>query len=232
MMTTRHGNSLAQGTPSVCTPSVLAVSWPDIENQVIGYFDGQVPVTDFWGVPIGKEHVAEYCSFHRTRFQYLTEVVRLLLPGGGRVLEVGAAYGVILLALKKIGYEVAAADMAEGINSYGIPLIRSGVSVLAWDIHKQTCPYSEGSFDVVIATEVLEHLQISLKTAVRRLLAPLSSHGWLVVTTPNLYTLSNLIALIKARNICETFPDEVALKDDVVVDGRCHPREPTMNERL
>lgn len=206
--------------------------WTEIENQVIASFDGAIPIIDYWGLPIGREHVEKYFSCHRMRFRRLTDLVRRLIPVGGRVLEVGTAYGAVLLALKKLGYEVEGTDMAEGIEAYGIPLVRSGVSVKVWDIHRGPYPCSEGGYDAVIASEVLEHLQVSLKTAVGRLVGALRPRGWLVITTPNIYRLHNLIDMIKDRNMCEAFPDEAVFKENFVLDGRCHPREPTMKELI
>ena len=206
------------------------VSWPEIENEIINAFDGQVPVIDHWGVSIGREHVAKYCATHRTRFQYLTEEVHRLIPNGGQVLEVGTAYGVVLFALRRMGYDVAGTDMAGRIDSYGIPLVRAGIPVKPWDLHKEAHPSREASHDLVIASEVLEHLQVSLKTAVGRLVTALRPGGWLVVTTPNVYNLANLMLMFHGRSLSEAFPDEAAIKGDVVVDGRCHPREPTLME--
>src|ERR1700738_2592866 len=217
-----------QKKTSVSNPRNL--SWPEIESEIINVFDRQDPVIDYWGVPVTKEHVAKYCATHRPRFQYLTGEVRRLSPDGGRVLEVGTAYGVVLFALRRMGYDVAGTDMAEGIDSYGIPLVRAGIPVKAWDLPKEAYPNGGASYDLVIASEVLEHLQVSLKTAVARLVTALRPGGWLVVTTPNVYKLGHLMMMMRGRNLAEAFPDEAAMKGDVVVDGRCHPREPTMME--
>ncbi len=205
-------------------------SWEELERTVVDSFDGQVPPTDYWGVAISRQHVAEYCSVHRHRFQYLTAVTQRLAPSPARVLEVGTAYGVTLLALRSLGYQVAGADMAEGIESYGTPLIRESVPLQPWDLHTQDWPAESDRYDVVIASEVLEHLQISLNRAVARLAAALNPNGWLIITTPNLYRLESIVRIVRDRNINEAFPDGAATRAGIVVDERCHPREPTLTE--
>lgn len=206
------------------------ILWNEIEKKIYSAFENRDPARDFWGVTIKPEHVALYVSSQKLRFKYVTQVVNLLMPKRGRVLEVGAAYGAILLALKQMGFFVEGTDMAEGIEAYTLPLSREGVAVHAWDIHREECPVAEGTFDAVIASEVLEHLQVSLKSAVKKLTRPLRPGGLLIVTTPNIYRLNNVASILSDRNLCERFPDQVALRENVIVDNRCHPREPTKRE--
>ncbi|MCC7498767.1 MAG: class I SAM-dependent methyltransferase [Bryobacterales bacterium] len=211
-------------------PDLANSIWAEIENSVINAFDRNPPAVDCWGVSIDRHHVAEYCALHRTRFQHVARVATALLPPPGRVLEAGAAYGILLLALRASGYRVAGADMAASIASYGRPLIAAGVPPRVWDLHQDDWSAGDELYDIVLASEVLEHLQISLHRAVRRLATALAPNGWLVVTTPNLYRLESVVRIARDRNIAEPFADCAALREGVVVDARHHPREPTLTE--
>jgi SAM-dependent methyltransferase len=144
-------------------------------------------------------------------------------------LEVGAAYGHTLLALRQLGYQVLALDLPESVDVYGKALIDSNVAIIPWDIHRGECPVTNIA-QIVIASEVLEHLQVSIATAVRALLTPLSPGGILIVTTPNICRLPNVAKMLLGRNIQEPFPDQPSFRNGVVVDNRCHPREPGMQE--
>jgi 2-polyprenyl-3-methyl-5-hydroxy-6-metoxy-1,4-benzoquinol methylase len=83
---------------------------------------------------------------------------------------------------------------------------------------------------VVLASEILEHLQMSLGSAMGRLARRLASDGCLIVTTPNLYRMNNLLKIVRGRNISEPFAERAVLRNGVVVDNRTHPREPVRAE--
>jgi 2-polyprenyl-3-methyl-5-hydroxy-6-metoxy-1,4-benzoquinol methylase len=63
-------------------------------------------------------------------------------------------------------------------------------------------PFPSGSFDLVIFTEVLEHIAITdprvVLGEIRRVLRP---GGRVVLSTPNVANLSNVVALIQGGNV-------------------------------
>jgi SAM-dependent methyltransferase len=56
----------------------------------------------------------------------------------------------------------------------------------------ESLPFCPGSFDFAICSEVLEHLHRP-ERALREVCAALKSGGWLIVTVPNGYGLSDLL---------------------------------------
>lgn len=104
-----------------------------------------------------------------------------MMPGFGRVLNVGAGRGGISRLLHQAGYTVSSVDLhpehfvAEGLNC--------GFADL-----NQSLPFADGSFDIVLAVEVVEHLENPwhfMREAVR----VLAGGGILIMTTPNLASL-------------------------------------------
>lgn len=179
------------------------------------------------------QHVRDYMREGAPRFALLSEATQKATPPGSRVLEVGAAYGATLLALRAAGYEVAATDVDAGIQAFCRPLLSAGVEVRRWDLHCEDGPYEPESFDVVICAEVLEHLQMSCGAAARKLHTLLKSGGTLLVTTPNLYRAANLVRILRGHNIIEQYPDTPHLVGGIVADDqREHPRELTRRELL
>ncbi len=200
----------------------------EIKQRLIEYFDAR-NVVDFWGTAITSSHVRDYFRTSATRFQRLIERTRQLAKPGARIAEVGPAYGPVLLSLKHSGYDVTAYEMPEAIPSYAAVLREEAVPIIPWDLHMSDV---QGSFDVVIVSEVLEHLQIGLTAAIGKLARLLAPGGTLLITVPNAYNLPNILRIIRGINIQEPFGDSAAVKNGVVIDSRIHPREPVMGEML
>ncbi len=174
----------------------------------------------------------EYFGMCRRRFDLVIDEITARAPTSASVLEVGPAFGHVLLALKRIGYSVQATECPDTIaGGQCRALVEAGVHVAAWDLHlDQRNPLEPNGFDVVICSEVLEHLLMGLEGAVGKISAMLRPGGVLVVTTPNIYRFTNLRRVVAGENICDPFPNEAAVRSGVVMDGRHHPREPAMRE--
>jgi 2-polyprenyl-3-methyl-5-hydroxy-6-metoxy-1,4-benzoquinol methylase len=129
-------------------------------------------------------------------------------------------------------YTVAATELQESVEFLSTKLKSKGIDIKAWGINTEPPPFSSNTFDVIIAAEVLEHLQVSLYHYISKLYKVLKKDGFLIITTPNIYRLFNLFQILKNDNICEDFPDTPLIKNDLVIDSRWHPREPTMKELI
>jgi hypothetical protein len=73
---------------------------------------------------------------------------------------------------------------------------------------------------------------MSLTAAVQKVSHCLKADGVMIITTPNIYRITNLRRILKGENINDPFPDEAAVANGIVVDRRHHPREPTTSEVL
>lgn len=184
---------------------------------------------DYWGTPITRAHVEEYFRVSDARFALLVSRVLANARAGASVAEVGPAYGLVPMQLKELGFRVTTYEMPEGISSYCALLQEQGIPVHPWNIHLDTI---EAAHDVVIASEVLEHLQISLYAGIAKLARLLAPGGVLVLTVPNAYNLTNAVRFLRGTNIQEPFPDEPSVVKGVVVDSRTHPREPVRAELI
>jgi 2-polyprenyl-3-methyl-5-hydroxy-6-metoxy-1,4-benzoquinol methylase len=121
------------------------------------------------------------------------DLVRRLLrkDGARRVLDAGAGAGDLVAALVEDGYEAVGLDVSDravalaGKRHPGGTFIRHSVEELPW-------PVEAGSFDAVVALEVIEHLLLP-----RRLLegahAALRPGGRFVVSTPYHGLAKNLV---------------------------------------
>lgn len=202
----------------------------EAERRILDYYAGHPVQRDAWGVAIDRRHVQHYLDTGRRRFRILIEYIQTSTPSGARILEVGAGYSVVLMYLQELGYRVHAAELPQCLEAFSSALIEQKIPVTPWDLHLAEEPLAGQAFDIVLASEVLEHVQMSLRGAIGRLAPLLAPNGRLVITTPNLYRMNNLLKMVQGRNINESFGDTAVLRHGVVIDNRTHPREPVRTE--
>lgn len=118
--------------------------------------------------------------------------VRLLGDRRGTLLEVGAGPGWALEVFRDAGFEARGVDVSpEAVES-----ARSrGLDVAVLDA---TSEEIEGTYDVVAALEVLEHVVDPL-ALLRRLAARVATGGRLVISLPNELTLQRRLGVLLGR---------------------------------
>jgi len=103
------------------------------------------------------------------------------------VLDIGCYDGLLLRALRDDGIEKHGLDIsAECVE---IARERHGVKAKVADV-SGPLPYADGSFDLVIASEIIEHL-VDTDAFLREISRVLSDRGWAFVSTPNVNSLRN-----------------------------------------
>lgn len=110
-----------------------------------------------------------------------------------RVLEVGSFTGVVSLALQRLGHVVTASDVPFVVQDSGFirMFADSGVKVVGANLNDLPFPAEDGSYDLIIFNEVLEHLNFNplpLLKEFHRILAP---DGRVYCATPNLLSAKN-----------------------------------------
>jgi hypothetical protein len=126
--------------------------------------------------------------------------VRELAPG--RILVVGPSYETRLLREE---LPAATVDTLGWFDSR-FPL-REGEKHVELDLNDADRPPLE-PHDLVICSEVIEHLQVALVPVLRYLRAALGEGGRLIVQTPNAASLPNRLRLLAGRNPYEPIRDE------------------------
>ena len=116
----------------------------------------------------------------RGRHAALIRESRRRLGSSGRVLNVGIGSGIIERRLLRDGWQVSALDpsreVVERLSLSGVDA-RIGVG--------QEMPFADGSFDLVIVSEVLEHIEATLRPAVYGEIARvLRRPGWIIGSVP------------------------------------------------
>lgn len=110
-----------------------------------------------------------------------------------------------------------------------IPYIRDiGKEYNFTDITKEIPSETMEKFDLVIFTEVLEHIFASDKMVMANIFSMLVPGGTLCSSVPNIATFSNRIRLLMGRNVCWPKEDQI----EGVFGGHGHIREYTIKEAI
>lgn len=133
--------------------------------------------------PDRTERWVEYLRFHYQRFIDTVSVLPKEMKGGS-VLEVGSTPGHFTILLKRLGYDVHGVDIdpsrLQGLwDKYSIPVRKA-------DIETDELPFPSNSFDVILFTEILEHLRINVLFTLREVFRVLKPKGKLILSTPNI----------------------------------------------
>lgn len=114
------------------------------------------------------------------------------VPTEGKVLEIGVWHGKNTQIYKKYsnadfyGIDLALENMAQAM-----PLLKEAK---ACDVGQNPIPWEDGSFDCVICTEVIEHV-FDTDYLLEQVFRVLKNTGRLIISTPNLASLSNRLML-------------------------------------
>ena len=150
---------------------------------------------DFYARTVSPAQIAEY--------QRILADLAELLPGRGRMLDLGCAAGYFMQQSTRAGFEAHGIDLAPWVeqiaNERGVRNIRSG----------RLCDagFADASFDIVHSSQVFEHLPhpVSELREIHRILRP---GGLLYVNVPNYQCLS--IVLGRDDFELNTPPEHVA----------------------
>jgi 2-polyprenyl-6-hydroxyphenyl methylase/3-demethylubiquinone-9 3-methyltransferase len=151
----------------------------------------------------------------QTRYRYLRELIEADFPPPADVVELGAAPGDQIADLARSGYRATAVDIGVASDQWGdgedgrmVHLFdEAGVDHVAWNLEEAPYPLADDSFDVVVMTEVYEHLRdypIRSLQETRRVLRP---GGRLYFTTPNAASLMNRLRAAQGRSTATPIED-------------------------
>jgi len=140
-----------------------------------------------------------YLRLHFSRFATTKALLESTWPRkGGRVLDIGAHWLHQSYLYACDGYEVSAADMPPILD---LPAVRNlakahGIRLLPYDDLASGHAFAaipDDSFDLILFTEILEHLAFNPVALWRELHRVLAPGGRIVVTTPNYLAFRTLL---------------------------------------
>jgi SAM-dependent methyltransferase len=132
---------------------------------------------------------------------------------GQRCLELGARPFTFTLLMRRYRpYELSLVDYFPSEATVYRETLRLGATgeVQALesrlcDVEREPLPFADGSFEGLLCCEVLEHLTADPTAMLRQIHRVLRPQGWLVLTTPNVANVVNLLHLVHGRNVYHAY---------------------------
>lgn len=183
----------------------------DVMADEIGRIISQIPSDQNYEGQISSDSKL-YSVFLKSDAKRVAHIFDLLPPTDStKILEIGIGYGYVAVPLRTMfpTCSVSALDAPtrDYVNSpvYKVMLERHEIDLRLADITTERFPFDDGSFDVVIFSETMEHLSpTSLVPVFTEILRCLRVGGRVIVTTPNALRLRNRIRFLLGRSVFES----------------------------
>ncbi|MFA5754328.1 MAG: class I SAM-dependent methyltransferase [Patescibacteria group bacterium] len=143
----------------------------------------------------------DYFDFHAARFSFLFDLGRRYFTPGAKFLDVGSLFGYVCLGYQALGYQVFGTDLEKYVAPFAPQFKKWQIDNRASDLGSEPIPYPDQAFDLAMASEVLEHFRFHPLIFFREAGRVLKPGGRLIITTPNLIRLNNVIKMIIGRSI-------------------------------
>lgn len=176
-------------------------------------------------IELDKDKELAYMEVHKYRFEKVLDAIPIS-PNPIRILDIGTTPFTLFIKEANPHYEVTTIDLTNLLEARcKAKHIESRVCNLA----TQPIPFNDSHFDVVIFTEVFEHLPAPPTDIFREISRVLRTGGKLIFSTVNFATLVNRVKLLVGINPMS--PADNQFKRGWV-HGYGHVREYTMKEIL
>lgn len=119
----------------------------------------------------------------------------------------GAAYMEIYLKYE-LDHSVIGADLKSTVLEWAKRNTERGFQLIPCNLNIDELPFEKNSFDIVIFTEVLEHLKCNPDIVLQKFHAVLRNNGSLLLPTPNIASGGNIKALVRGRNFLPPVDEE------------------------
>jgi SAM-dependent methyltransferase len=160
---------------------------------------------------------ADMLNYCRSDFRRFVYTWSLIADRTGRALELGANPYFTTMLLKDFTkleltlsnfFAEGLSNGAQAVNYRDAATGTAASTTFAFDhfnIEKERYPYDDGSFDVVLFCEIIEHLLMDPVQALSEISRILKPGGELVLTTPNVSRLENVAKMIAGENIYDPY---------------------------
>ena len=182
-------------------------------------------------IDIAEPAAAVYFEQHRQRVVRTLSILPLGSPGS-RALELGSYLHMSAVLERVLGYGTVRTTYyapSVGRNAASLPIRgqQPFTTVLdLFDAESHVYPYSDSSFDLVLCCELIEHLLHDPMHLLLECWRVLADGGRLVITTPNIASLTSVWSVLDGRHNPQVFSRYPA-KDNADIP---HVREYTPHE--
>lgn len=173
-----------------------------------------------------KDSELAYMEAAKYRFEKVLDAIPAS-PDPIRILDIGTTPFTLFIKEANPNYEVCTVDITGHLMTR---CKAKYVELKVCNLATQPIPFDDNHFDIVIFTEVLEHLPAPAADIFCEISRVLRTGGKLIFSTPNFATLVNRVKLLVG--ISPMAPPGRGFKRGQVLHGFGHVREYTMKEIL
>jgi len=138
-------------------------------------------------IPFVPENMRDWwLSYLKSHLDHYISVLSHLPPpeSCGQLLEVGCVPGHLTLLLADLGYKISCVDIEP--KRFAKLWSAHSIKMHKVDIETERLPFENGTFSVVLFTEVLEHLRVQPIFALREVARVTESGGKIILSVPNI----------------------------------------------
>jgi SAM-dependent methyltransferase len=144
-----------------------------------------------------------------------------------RVLDIGATPFTIIVKREFPHYKVSTVDLTELLKER---MAAEGIELRTCNLDAGKLPFDSGAFDVVIFTQVLEHVFFPPSDLLREVRRVLDRSGKLLLSVPNIAGLSNRMRLLFGRTVLQDADGQFQVNANAEMHGHGHLHEYTGRE--
>lgn len=143
-------------------------------------------------------------AVHGRRYCADLDIVTGLAPAGP-LLDIGAAPCHMTALLQLAGYPVVGVDLAP--HRVAALIGAMGLDVRRCDVEREAMPFADGHFSGVLLCETFEHLRVDPALVLSEACRVLAPGGFLLLTTPNVYSLPSLARFLLGRSVADPWSE-------------------------
>jgi SAM-dependent methyltransferase len=144
-----------------------------------------------------------------------------------RVLDIGATPFTIIVKREFPHYRIFTVDLTELLKER---CDDEGIELRTCNLDAGKLPFDSGAFDVVIFTQVLEHVFFPPTELLREVRRVLGVSGKLLLSVPNIAGLSNRLRLLFGRTVLQDADGQFQVNSNAQMHGHGHLHEYTRHE--
>ena len=190
-------------------------------REYINLLENEKESTNY--IELDKEKELHYLRDARFRFEEINNSI----PHSTdvlKILDIGTTPFTLFIKASNPHYEVSSMDRTDLLENRCKAI---GIEFKTCDLDEQSIPFNDDYFDIIIFTEVLEHIFSPPTRILKEIKRVLNIRGKLIISVPNIATLLNRIRFLFGKT--PLMPADAQFKKDWV-HGHGHIHEYVMDE--
>ncbi len=151
-----------------------------------------------------------YLHNHKKRYLHDIQLIKKNYQTG-KILELGSAPYHLTYILKEMDLPVTGVDISpERFTKF---IQSQNLDIIKCNIDNEKLQFTDNSFHLILFNEIFEHLRINPIATLREINRVLHPDGILILTTPSLYSIRNVVYLMLGKGFDDPYDQFKRLED-------------------